>query len=178
MMKIASFYLIVALIQPALYGMKPDIKHIQNNSTIISFNHKKKSIFEWIRDDKKKEFGRTPIIITSPNNELLFLKRNTIKNLQQEELTYITNGYAFYCKNISKKKNIVYGAIVINTNRSQFKSEIAETIYIELRNQYLGEQISKQTKKTIHKNKTDGTQQAIINNKKSTTQKASNFKLV
>ena len=142
-MNLTHFFLMNALITSFSQAM-----HIENSLTLIKFKKEKKSIYEWIRDDQKKEFGNTAIITTT-TNQPPFKKTNSVKTLQLKEFDLIAAGHAFYCSNIKKKNNITYGAIIINPQQYHFKSDIAEKICMNIRNSYVKKQLTKNLTETV-----------------------------
>lgn len=132
----------------ALIPFLSQTMHIENSHTIIKFNKQKKPLYEWIRDDQKKEFGNTTIIMTK-TNEPPFIKSGTIKTLKPKEFQLITAGCSFYCHNIKNKNGIEYGAIVINPQHYYFDREIARKITLQLKNSYLETQLIKSLNEKI-----------------------------
>lgn len=161
-MKISRFFLMSTLISSLSQTM-----HIKNSLTIIQFNKEKKALYEWIRDDKNKEFGNTAIITTT-TNEPPFTESNYVKTLQPKEFNLIANGFAFYCSNIKKENNITYGAIIINPEQYHFKREVAEIICMTIRNNYVKKQLTDKVELDHHDEKTTNQQKKKTNQQKKT----------
>jgi hypothetical protein len=136
-MKLTHFFLTNALVTLTSQAM-----HIEHSSTPIPFNGHKKALFEWIRDDRNNEFGKTAIIITT-TNEPPFIKKGSVKTLDPDVFKLIAVGYSFYCANVKKKNGIAYGAIVINPEQHHFNSTIAQKICMHIRNAYIEKQLTK-----------------------------------
>ena len=98
-------------------------------SSIIKFNGKKKSLYEWIRDDRDKEFGHTPIFNMmikgghEPNDH--YYETNRVNSITSEQLNDIAAGLYIYCKNLETKtihsKKIKYGALALAFHPSGYK---------------------------------------------------------
>jgi hypothetical protein len=111
-------------------------QHIVDTSTKVKFNKEKRPLFEWIRDHKESAFGNTEIIKTT-SKKPPFLQTGTIKTLTEEDFILIARGHSFYCDNIKKKKNIFYGAFVINPAQHHFNTQEAKQICMHIRNAYI-----------------------------------------
>lgn len=98
-------------------------------STMITFNGRTKSLYEWIRDDHNKEFGHTPIYNMmsksgfEPNDH--YYKTNRVNSITTEQLNHISAGLYIYCKDLKIKKvnskKIKYGALALAFYPPEFK---------------------------------------------------------
>ena len=120
----------------ALFSFVVQSQHIENSSTKITFNKKRKPFFEWVRDNKNEAFGATAIIITNTNKPP-FEKKGSIKTLTKDNYQLITKGFSFYCSNIKKKNDVYYGAIIINPNQHHFDAKLAKKMCIQIRDSYI-----------------------------------------
>jgi hypothetical protein len=135
-MKLHYFFITTILIPSITHAAQHIAQHIDGTATYIRFNKIKKPLYDWIRDDLDKEFGKTDIIKTE-TNEPPFTSIGTVKNLCRENFQLITIGYSLYCPNIKKENNIEYGAIVITPNFYHFDQKIADNICMHIKNGYL-----------------------------------------
>jgi hypothetical protein len=101
-------------------------------STIIKFNGKKKSLYDWIHDDHNQEFGLTPIfnMMTKsgrePNDH--YYEANHVNKITPEQLNHISLGLYIYCKDLETKtihsKKIKYGALALAFNPFEITKEM------------------------------------------------------
>lgn len=139
-MKLAYFFSVITLI-PCL----TNAQHLQDSLTKITFNKTRKTIAEWIRDDRGNEFGKTKVITieTKSENKFTITTASTVSVLDSDDFKKIAAGYAFYCSNIKRKKGIEYGVIVIDPNQHHFDHQKAQLIRKLLINQYIEKQLNK-----------------------------------
>lgn len=139
-MKFVHFFSLAILVPCIIQA-----QHIENSLTKITFNKTRKTVAEWIRDDRRNDFGKTKIItITSqPDNQFKIQTASTVADLDPEDFIKIASGYAFYCRNIKKKGDIEYGAIVIDPTQHHFDQKRAGLVHQLLINQYIRRQLAK-----------------------------------
>ena len=130
--------LISLFISPALNAM-----HIKDSVTKLTFNGEKKTVHEWLRDDRKKEFGKTSLI-TIGSNPTVLKKTGHVRTMHPNDFKLIAAGFSFYCADIKKKGAVTYGAIVIDPNQHHFDDAFARAVYLELKNNYLVKQLAKE----------------------------------
>ncbi len=72
--------------------------HIKDLATIVTFGKNKKSIFEWLRDNKYENFGKIPLYsYSSDNGEDLFKEIGTIQEADNTFFGDISSGKCIYC---------------------------------------------------------------------------------
>lgn len=102
-MKYKYFIFCFLFLFPILRAMDKDAQHIENLSTIISFDSNEQSVFELFRDKRLQEFGETPIYSCTTANDYYFKEISKVKNIDKPTLIQIASGQSVYCKNILKK---------------------------------------------------------------------------
>jgi hypothetical protein len=99
-------------------------------STIIKFNGKKKSLYEWIHNDRDKEFGHTPLFNMFGKsgdgaNDYHYDKQNNVSSITHKQINHISLGLYIYCKDLEIKtihsKKIKYGALALAFHPSEIK---------------------------------------------------------
>jgi hypothetical protein len=93
--------------------------HIKDLSTIISFNEIEKSVFEWMRDNRHYDFGKTPIYDYTTEGSI-FKKISKVKSVDDIILEKIASGQSVYHKNIIESNYKDRGHIIVcyNDNNS------------------------------------------------------------
>lgn len=129
------YFLFSMVLSAHLYASEKT-KHISNCCTSITFNKEKKSIILWLREDSNNAFGKTPIFYYEQNKKINFQNKTLVKNLSKQDFGLIVTGNSFYCRCLTQKNNIYYGAIVINkTNDNLLNSQTMLDIYTIIKNQ-------------------------------------------
>lgn len=123
-MTIKYFGCVILLSMPCV--VKPMQAHF---STMISFNGEEKTLYEWIRNDSRKEFGYTSIVDLhktsgsgGPQNRH-YRRENRVSEMTDEQLKDIADGLYIYCKNIKirkiNSKKINYGVLALAFGRTR-----------------------------------------------------------
>ena len=139
-MKLAYFFSLVTLVPCIVQA-----QHIEDSLTRITFNKTKKTIAEWIRDERGNEFGKTKVLTIESKSKGKFAitTASTVAMLDADDFKKIAAGYAFYCRNIKKKNDIEYGVIVIDPKQHHFDYDKAQLIRKLLIDQYIERQLQK-----------------------------------
>lgn len=104
--------------------------HIKDLSTVVSFDGFQKSIFEWLRDNRYHDFGKTPIYYTT-SNERLFQKLGIVENIEDITLEKIALGSSIYSTNLISCGSTDRGHVIVcchDKNSADINDELIKKI--------------------------------------------------
>ena len=113
--------------------------HIKNLSTVISFNEIEKSVFEWMRDNRHHDFGKTPIYDYTIEGSI-FKKISKVKSVDDIILEKIASGQSVYHKDIIESNYKDRGHIIVcynDTNDTDINDKFVKEVDNKLKFYFL-----------------------------------------